>query len=130
MNMVTETTLREIVKRDERYAFLAYVFVFEALNFTLKKIKERRHITGQELLEGIRDYAWNQFGSLAKMVFAQWGVAKTEDFGEIVFNLVETGLMGRTETDSREDFKDGYDFDAAFSFEQFFKRGASGRRKK
>lgn len=111
-------TLQELVKNDKRYPIQAYFFVFEALDFTIKKIGERRHITGKELLEGIKDYSLQEFGGLAKMVFNQWGIKKTEDFGEIVFSLVEAGLMSRTETDSREDFKDGYNFDEVFSMDK------------
>ena len=71
-------------------------------------------MSGKELLEGIREYAAQQFGPLAPTVFRSWGVRRTEDFGEIVFNLVESGLLGKTESDSREDFADGFDFDQAF----------------
>jgi uncharacterized repeat protein (TIGR04138 family) len=107
--------IRKIIDRDPRYPLQAYLFVFEALEFTLKRLKQRRHVTGKELLEGIREYALQEFGGLAKMVFNQWNVNSTEDFGEIVFNLVEAGLMGKTETDSKNDFKNGYNFDDAFS---------------
>ena len=109
------SVLEEIIRKDKRYALEAYTFVFEALGFTLKKIGERRHVSGQELLEGIRQYAIRQFGLLAKMVFNSWGVYKTGDFGEIVFNMVEAGLMGRNKQDTKDDFKDIYNFDDAFS---------------
>jgi uncharacterized repeat protein (TIGR04138 family) len=73
-----------------------------------------RHVSGQELLGGIRDYALAQFGPMTQMVFEEWGIKRCEDFGEIVFNMVEIGLLGKTEKDSREDFANGYDFDDAF----------------
>ena len=40
---------------------------------------------------------------------------KCRDFGEIVFNLVEHGILGRTENDSLEDFENGYEFATAFN---------------
>ncbi len=106
--------LAPVVAKDGRYDREAYRFVFEALDFTLKEIGERRHVNGQELLDGIRAMAVNKFGMLAKMVFNRWGITRTDDFGEIVFNLVEAGLMGRTEQDSREDFHDVFNFDKVF----------------
>jgi len=107
--------LASILKKDARYAREAYAFVYEALEYTIKRIGERRHVTGQELLEGIRDYALEQFGPMGKTVFYTWGVRTSEDFGEIVFNLVENGLLGKTEKDSREDFKNGFDFEKVFT---------------
>lgn len=118
-----ETVIRrKVLARDARYDVNAYRFVFEALAYTQRLYERdpesrepgRRHVTGQELLEGIRDCAAAQFGPLAPVVFRSWGVMRTEDFGEIVFNLVEAGLMGKTETDTRKDFANGYDFDEAF----------------
>ena len=107
----------KILKRDIRYQREAYKFVFEALEYTLKKIGKYRHISGGELLDGIRNYALQQFGPLAKMVFNKWGVSRTDDFGEIVFNLVDAGLLGKTEDDSKNDFKDRYDFNEVFKVE-------------
>ena len=70
--------------------------------------------TGQELLEGIKEFALNAFGPLAFTVFSEWGIHTTEDFGEIVFNLVDAGRLGKTESDSRDDFKQVYDFNDVF----------------
>ena len=114
-----EEVLPAILKRDPRYHRDAYFFVREALDHTHKIFgkpgKEgARHVTGQQLLEGIRGYALDQFGPMTLSVLNEWGVFKCEDFGEIVFNMVESDLLGKTEKDSREDFKDGYDFFEAF----------------
>ena len=118
-----ETAIRrKVLAKDSRYDVNAYRFIYEALEHTQRLYERqrdsedpaRRHVTGQELLEGIRGYAALQFGPLAPVVFRSWGVMRTEDFGEIVFNLVEADLMGRTDTDRREDFANGYDFDEAF----------------
>jgi uncharacterized repeat protein (TIGR04138 family) len=103
-----------IVARDPRYRPEAYSFVMLALGFTVARLEAPRHVTGQELLEGIRLYALQEFGPMVKTVFEHWGVQGTLDFGHVVFNLVEAGQLGRTETDRLEDFAGGYDFEAAF----------------
>jgi uncharacterized repeat protein (TIGR04138 family) len=111
--------VEEIIAHDNRYDREAYQFVRESLDYTLKKLKrkgreELRHVSGQELLEGIRKNALEQFGPLSRTVLEYWGVRRCEDFGEIVFNLVEKGVLGKSEQDSRADFQGGYDFDEAF----------------
>ncbi len=123
--------LDQILSRDSRYHRDAYLFVREALDHTQKSIvKENkgklRHVTGQELLAGIRDYALDQFGPMTLMVFEEWGVRHCRDFGEIVFNMVEEGILAKTERDSREDFAEGYDFKAAFR-EPFLPSGKLSR---
>jgi uncharacterized repeat protein (TIGR04138 family) len=114
-----QDTVAEICKKDPRYQQDAYFFLVEALDVTVKKIRKDqpdhgRHVSGRELLEGIKEYALDEFGPLTHTVFAEWGLHCTQDFGEIVFNLVEAGRLGKTESDSREDFKNAYDFDEAF----------------
>ena len=91
----------------------------EALDFTQKLIGREnrsaiRHVTGQELLDGVRQFALQQFGPMAVTVLEEWGVRHCRDFGEIVFNMVEIGLLAKTEKDSRDDFQNGYDFADAF----------------
>ena len=108
-----------IVAKDSRYARDAYHFIREALDFTQKLISKEnkgkvRHVTGQELLDGIRQHALAQFGPMTVTVFEEWGVRDCKDFGEMVFNMVENGLLAKTEKDSREDFQAGYDFSDAF----------------
>lgn len=103
-----------VVKKDGRYKVDAYEFVLEALSYVQKKSKRKGHITGQELLLGIKEYALSQFGGLSKTVFEHWGVKSTEDFGEIVFNMISESLLYKTEKDSKEDFKGVYDFEEAF----------------
>ncbi|MFN3533645.1 MAG: Minf_1886 family protein, partial [Candidatus Brocadia sp.] len=121
--------IKEIIKKDPRYSIQAYQFVFEALDYTTNMLGKNqqkttdvdRHVTGRQLMEGIRQYALKQFGFMALTVFEQWGIKQDEDFGNIVFNLVESGLMGKTETDSRDDFKNIYDlkkvFEEGFKFD-------------
>ncbi|MEO0794015.1 MAG: Minf_1886 family protein [Verrucomicrobiota bacterium] len=108
-----------IRKEDPRYDAGAYHFVRLGLDHTIKQLKddpeiETRHVTGQELLSGIRDYALDQYGPLAYTLLTHWGLRKCEDFGDIVFNLVEWGVLGKTENDQPEDFANGYDFREAF----------------
>jgi uncharacterized repeat protein (TIGR04138 family) len=109
-----EERLKEVVARDGRYHINAYRFVYEALDYTVKQLNKKRHISGRELLEGIKNLAIEQFGGLAVMVFDVWGVRKTADFGNIVFNLVEADLMSRSDEDSREDFDGVYEFKEVF----------------
>ena len=114
-----EEVLERIVARDPRYARDAYFFVREALDFTQKLAAKSghekvRHVTGQELLDGIREFALQQYGPMTPLLLGEWGITRCEDFGELVFNMVESGLLAKTKKDSREDFKGGYDFDAAF----------------
>ena len=114
-----EEVLDKIVKQDPRYRREAYVFLRGALDYVQKpSIKARKvetcHITGQELLCGIRAYALELYGPMTKTLLNEWGMHGCEDFGEIVFNMVDHGLLSKTETDSRDDFKSGYDFNEAF----------------
>ena len=115
----TESIL-QIVRKDGRYSAQAYYFIFDALDYTIQSMRKVRHVTGKELLDGIRAYATENFGFLARTVLAEWGIVSTSDFGEIVFNLVDAGLLSRTDRDTREDFVDVYDF--AEAFEEEFRR--------
>jgi uncharacterized repeat protein (TIGR04138 family) len=110
--------LDKLIARDARYDREAYLFLREALDHTQKLLgrssTEVRHVSGQQLLVGIRDYALEQFGPMAATVLDDWGVRRCEDFGELVFNLIEQGLLSKTDSDRREDFQGGYDFTDAF----------------
>jgi uncharacterized repeat protein (TIGR04138 family) len=105
--------LGEVLERDHRYAREAYVFVSEALGYTVQKAGRKGHVTGRELCEGLAEFALQQFGRLARTVLENWGVHRSEDVGEIVFNMVEAGLLRKTEEDRREDFAGVLDFTAA-----------------
>jgi len=106
--------VEEIVAKDPCYKVEAYDFVMGALNYIQSKLDRPRQVTGRELLEGVREYGLERFGLMTRTVFENWGVRRTEDFGNIVFNMVDAGLLAKTEEDSIEDFKDGYDFKEAF----------------
>ena len=111
-----------ICKEDSRFDRKAYAFVRQALDHTVKELKRKnpertgksQHVTGAELLQGIRAHALEQFGPLTMTVLASWGIHRCTDFGDIVFNLIEYNVFSKTESDRREDFADIYDFDEAF----------------
>ena len=98
----------------------AYSFVFSALRHAQESLGRDRadhntgHVSGRELLEGIRDFAKQNYGLMTMSVFSEWGVSSTEDFGKIVFELIESGEMRKTDDDQLEDFVDVYDFRKAF----------------
>ena len=111
-----------ICKEDPRYDRRAYGFIRDGLDHTVKeqRAKDRetpkrsRHVSGAELLQGMRAYALGQFGPLSKTVLNAWGIRRCADFGELVFNLIEHNVFSKTETDRREDFSELYDFEDAF----------------
>ncbi len=110
----TEDLLAPILKHDPRYTEAAYFFVREALDHIVRQLEAPRHISGQELLDGIREYALAEYGPLTKRVLSEWGINECIDFGNLVFNLVNEGLLGKTDEDSIDDFSGGYDFTEAF----------------
>jgi len=111
-----------ICKEDSRYDKKAYSFLREGLDYAVKEMKKRDaerskqslHISGAELLNGLRVYALDQFGPLAITVLNSWGVQRCGDMGEIVFNLIEYNVFSKTENDRREDFGEIYTFEDAF----------------
>jgi uncharacterized repeat protein (TIGR04138 family) len=114
-----DEAVEQILATDARFQRDAYTFVREALDFTQKLISKEnrgtvRHVTGQELLDGIRQYSLTQFGPMTMTVLEEWGIHTSKDFGDIVFNMVEIGLLAKTEKDTRDDFQTGYDFTDAF----------------
>lgn len=112
-----QEVLDRILESDGRYPRRAYLFVMEAVSYTVEKLTVRRHITGKELSLGIRDFAIERFGIAAKLVFEEWNVTKTRHFGDIVFNLVNEGLLRKTEEDAIKDFDEVFDFTTAFETE-------------
>ena len=85
-----------------------------ALHLSVSKFKKPKHISEEQLLEGIREYASEQYGAMARTVLNYWGIHKTDDFGEIVFGLVDVGILRKQPGDKAEDFHDVYDFEAVF----------------
>jgi uncharacterized repeat protein (TIGR04138 family) len=114
--------VNQIYKEDPRFDRKAYAFIRHGLDHTVKELKKTgterlartHHVTGQELVQGLRQYALDQYGPLAKTVLNSWGVQQCSDFGDIVYNLIEYNVFSKTETDRREDFANLYSFDEAF----------------
>ncbi len=112
--------LRELARGSGRYAPEAFQFVFESLEHAVRLARREqaegaeRHVSGQELLAGMRENATRLFGPLAAQVWRSWGVHESLDWGRIVFLLVDAGLLNRQEHDTLEDFRAGFDFDQAF----------------
>ena len=114
-----DTALGPLLERDPRFHRDAYHFVREALYHTQATLAREtggmpRHVSGHQLLEGIRSLALQQFGPMALAVLSEWGIHRCEDFGDIVFNLVGSGILSKTDDDRPEDFRGGYDFQEAF----------------
>jgi len=114
-----DDVLSKIVESDPRYHRDAYAFLRDSLEFTQKVISKAnknqvRHISGQELLNGIREYALLTYGPMTATVLEEWGIKSCEDFGNMVFLMVENNLLRKQEQDSPADFKNGYSFDEAF----------------
>lgn len=115
------TVHSQAVALEAKYHHDAYRFIYEALHHTQQKLdrasansEEDAHITGQELMRGVRELAIRRYGLLTKNVFAHWGVRSTGDFGRMVFEMIERGEMRKTDRDQLSDFFDVYDFDDAF----------------
>ena len=100
--------------REARYDERAYLFVLAALEFCQQQLTERRHLTGRELAVGCRDLALQRYGVLARTVLDHWGVRDSADIGEIVFALVDVGLLASQPNDSKEEFVGVFDFHQAF----------------
>lgn len=111
-----------ICKEDPRFDRKAYDFVRLGLDHTVKELRKKdatraersRHVSGPELLQGLRAYALEQYGPMAKTVLNTWGVERCRDFGDIVFNLIEYNVFSKTDNDRKEDFADIFDFEDAF----------------
>lgn len=114
-----EQAVENVLKRDKRYDLLAYMFLKEALDFTLKRAAEAnggeaRHVSGTELCHGFRDLAVQEFGPMASTLMREWGLRESSDIGEMVFHLIEEQMFGKQDSDTKEDFANAFDFDEAF----------------
>lgn len=109
-----EDVIERLKERHPRYHETAYLFVLSALHFVLDRLPEPRHISGRELAEGVRDLALERFGPMARTVLEYWGIRATSDLGEVVFALVDCGVLIRQDDDVPEDFEDVFDFEEVF----------------
>ncbi len=111
--------IQELVEKDPRYQEEAYVFVREGLDYTVHEKNEvpknqSHHVRGWELAEGIREYAIREYGPVSLRVLRHWGIESCEDIGEIVYNMIEAQILGKTPEDDKTDFHGVYDFEEAF----------------
>ncbi len=126
----TEPNLKQMLTRAGPYPLAAYNFVREGLGYTVEQSHGNHddemsalqsgdhHINGQQLCLGLRDYAIEQYGMLAPAVLSHWNIHRTDDFGRIVFAMIDAGLMSKTDEDTVDDFRAVYNFQEAFSREQ------------
>jgi uncharacterized repeat protein (TIGR04138 family) len=123
--------IRELTVKDTRYMEDAYYFVREGLDFTVHEKKEvpkdqSHHVRGWELAEGIREYAIREYGPVSLRLLNHWGIQSCEDLGEIVYNMIEAKILGKTEEDAKEDFHGVFDFEVAFRHPFLPAAGAEG----
>ena len=109
-----EESVRSIVARESRYDSLAYWFLKDSLDFTLKRFSEvdkphGRHVSGEELLAGFRDCALEQFGPMASTLMDEWGIKQCSDVGNMVFLMIEEQVFGKQDSDKPEDFDGSFD---------------------
>lgn len=118
--------LLELALKDGRYAWEAYEYALEALGHAQRMFGKEapesaegagpeHHVTGRELLEGVCDLGRREFGLMAPVVFERWGIRRTDDFGEIIFALIDAGVLYKTDTDRREDFHAVFDLEHALT---------------
>ncbi len=115
-----ESTLDRVLERDGRYAREAYFFVQAALDYfqrTHRRGRGKEHLTGPQLLKGVREMAIREYGPMARSVLNFWGLERGEDVGEVVYNLIEVGLMAKTDEDRKEDFAGVMAFDRSMDEE-------------
>ncbi|HEX5724428.1 MAG TPA: Minf_1886 family protein [Longimicrobiaceae bacterium] len=114
--VLADTIMDRLRKQFPTYHDTAYLFVLAGLHYTIERLAETRHITGRELAEGCRDLALDRYGLMARSVLEFWGIRSTRDLGEIVFALVECGVLVKQDEDSLDDF------DGVFCFMEAFER--------
>jgi uncharacterized repeat protein (TIGR04138 family) len=111
--------VEEIIEREPRFDREAYIFLKEALELTIKQKKRGKteagsHVDAAELLDGFRQLALKEFGPMSMTVLEYWGVKNSHDVGQIVFDLINAGVFGKTDSDSLDDFDEALDFHAVF----------------
>ena len=132
-HLTMDQAIAKLREENPRYAAAAYHFIRRALDFSLRKLKRQdadrpAHVSGKELLEGFRDLALEEYGPLAKTVLEDWGITKCSEVGEIVFQLVGMGVLGKNENDVIEDFEELWSFAEAFDV-PFLPQGAEAPSK-
>jgi uncharacterized repeat protein (TIGR04138 family) len=116
--ILDDATLDRLRERNPRFHDSAYLFVLSSLHFVIERLPQPRHISGRELAEGVRDLAIDKFGPMARTVLEHWGIRATVDVGDIVFALVECGVLIKQDEDTIDDFANVFDFNEAFEQNQ------------
>ena len=106
--------LQDLQDRNPRFHGKAYLFLLSSLHFVLEEMEEPRHISGPELAHGVRKLALSKYGPMARTVLEHWGIHCTDDLGEIVFAMVDGGVLTKRDEDRMEDFRNLYDFEEVF----------------
>jgi uncharacterized repeat protein (TIGR04138 family) len=109
-----EEILLQLQEKNPRFHGKAYLFLLSSLHHVMQRLERPRHISGQELAEGVRELALDRYGPMARTVLEHWGIHATADLGDIVFALVECGILIKQEDDRKEDFRAVFDFEEAF----------------
>jgi uncharacterized repeat protein (TIGR04138 family) len=112
--VLDDAVLDRLREDNPRFHDMVYVFVLSALHHVLQGLPEPRHISGRELVEGVRELALEKFGPMARTVLEHWGIHETGDVGDVVFALVGAGILIKQDEDTRADFERVFDFDEAF----------------
>jgi uncharacterized repeat protein (TIGR04138 family) len=126
MGQEPEKSMDEVIRQDGRYPADAYTFLYEGLGravevaYGKEPLGGHHHVTGRQLCTALRDLAIEKWGMLAPAVLKRWNIHATIDFGNMIYLLVENNIMGKTPEDSIEDFRDVYDFAAAFDIGEEF----------
>jgi uncharacterized repeat protein (TIGR04138 family) len=115
MKQELDNLINQICETDGRYQPEVYTFILDALAFAQKKFRKQKHVTGQELLEAIKMLLIENYGPMTMTVLNHWGIRETEDFGNIVFNMVNRKILSKTDDDTLESFKKVFDFEAEFN---------------
>lgn len=132
-----DAKLLELTRREPRFTYEAYEFVCQAVTYTQERLgraaendepPEDRHVSGAELLRGGCELALREFGLMASVVFKLWGIRSTDDFGRIVFNLINTEQLSKSDRDDPEDFREVFDLDKALTEGFEFSLGEPTRR--
>jgi uncharacterized repeat protein (TIGR04138 family) len=109
-----DEVLDRLQERNPRFHPHSYIFVLQALHKVIHSLEAPRHVSGQELAQGVRDLALERFGPIARTVLEHWGIHDTDDVGRVVFAMVEQGILIKQDGDQLEDFSAVFDFEEAF----------------
>ena len=114
-----DQSIRKILQKDERFQKEAYEFLKQALDYTVEDQEKQnpnkdQHVTATQLLIGFRDLALKEYGPMAATLLSEWGISSCSHIGDMVFLLINEGMFGKQDSDSRSDFTEIYDFESAF----------------